>query len=807
MDRRPGSRKRLIAPLLVVLVLIASHHDAAPSTTASAAARAALDQGKTAEAAAMADSALAARKTRDAEYWALRVVRAEIAMRQGDGKPAEQIVAEELPRQYATSEAAVYRLILRSRVLRSAEPLAPARELAAKHQPHLVPVVMIPLIFNGLADQDLDVVDRNIAAEARRLGNSSAEARLKAARAYRLMTLNRLAEAAAAYENALPIAQKSRLAPTVANIHGNLGSLYRDLGDIENAAEHSLRAEAITRELGLVEEQTTWLLQAGNIAYDKRDYATAAKHYATVLPLAKSLSTKRHVAAAAAQNLAIIALESGRIAEARRYHEEGLALKRVLKDPDSLARADIFSAQLQMHDRNFDDAKNILDRVARESKAKAVQWEARGNLAQLYLKMSRPDLAEPQFREAIETLGEARAEIKGADLRLHFSRAKEVIDPYLDFLISQGRAPEALVVTDTYRAQTLAEELGVTRPRTFDPRAIAKNASATILTYWLGEERSYLWVITPERIALQTLPGDTAINAAVHAYQREIHGRRDSLRNAQRGSALYAMLVEKAGAFARDSRVVIVPDGQLHSLNFETLVVPSPKPHYWLSDVIVSTAGSLQLLATAPKRPASSPRMLLVGDPPQADRAFPALPHAAREINAVAQQFSKPVVLRGAQATPTAYAAAKPETFDYLHFVAHGVAMRQKPLESAVILGRENPSAAYRLSAREIVDRPLRAKLVTISSCYGAGSRTYGGEGLVGLAWAFLSAGADQVIAALWEVNDAATADLMKDMYAGIRQGRDPAAALRDAKLRLLRSNTIHAKPAYWAPFVVYAGR
>lgn len=755
----------------------------------------------------MADSALAERKARDAEYYALRVLRAEIAVRQGNGKLAQQIIAEELPQQYATSEAAVYRLILRGRLAKDTGFLVQARELAAKHQPHLLPAVTIALINAGLADADLEAVERKASAEAHRLGNFGVEARLKVARAYRLLKLNRLTEAAAAYERALVLAQKLRLAPTVANIHGNLGSVYRDLGDVENAAEHSLRAEAITRELGLVEEQTTWLLQAGNLAFDKRDYATAAKHYATVLPLAKSLSTKVDVAGFAAQNLAIIALQSGRIAEARRYHEEALALKRVLKDAESLAHADIFSARLQMHDRNYDDAKNILDRVARESKAKDVQWEARGTLAQLYLRMNRPDLAEPQFREAIETIGEARAEIKGSALRLHFSRAREVLDPYLDFLVAQGRTADALVAMDAYRAQTLSEELGVARPRTFDPRAIAKSANATILTYWLGEQRSYLWVITSERIALQPLPNDLTIGTAVRAYQRELLGGRGTLQQSTRGAALYDMLVRPAGPIARDARVVVMADGLLHSLNFESLIVATPKRHYWIEDVVVSTAGSLQLLANAPKRSTASPKMLLVGDPPQADRAFPKLPHAAREINAVAQQFAKPVVLRGPQATPSAYIAAKPETFDYLHFVAHGVAMRQKPLDSAVILGPDKPSGAYRLSASEIVDRPLRAKLVTISSCYGAGSRTYGGEGLVGLAWAFLSAGADQVIAALWEVNDAATADLMKDMYAGIRQGRDPAAALRDAKLRLLRSNTIHAKPAYWAPFVVYAGR
>jgi CHAT domain-containing protein len=62
-------------------------------------------------------------------------------------------------------------------------------------------------------------------------------------------------------------------------------------------------------------------------------------------------------------------------------------------------------------------------------------------------------------------------------------------------------------------------------------------------------------------------------------------------------------------------------------------------------------------------------------------------------------------------------------------------------------------------------------------------------------------------VAALWEVNDAATPNLMEAMYSGIRKGRDPASALREAKLSLLRSNSIHRKASYWAPFILYSGR
>ncbi len=124
-----------------------------------------------------------------------------------------------------------------------------------------------------------------------------------------------------------------------------------------------------------------------------------------------------------------------------------------------------------------------------------------------------------------------------------------------------------------------------------------------------------------------------------------------------------------------------------------------------------------------------------------------------------------------------------------------------------MILSKEGDS--YKLYARDIVRHRLNANLVTISACNGSGTRAYSGEGLVGLSWAFLRAGAHNVIAALWEVSDASTPELMDSLYKELSQGKDPAAALRDAKLSLLHSQdpkSVFRKPFYWAPFQLYTG-
>ena len=116
----------------------------------------------------------------------------------------------------------------------------------------------------------------------------------------------------------------------------------------------------------------------------------------------------------------------------------------------------------------------------------------------------------------------------------------------------------------------------------------------------------------------------------------------------------------------------------------------------------------------------------------------------------------------------------------------------------------QGPSAQNRLYARDVIDVPIKADLVTISACRSAGVRSYAGEGLIGFAWAFLSAGARNVVAGLWDVSDTATEPLMARFYAGIAAGQSPASALHSAKLALRKDDPRFAKPFYWGPFQAY---
>jgi CHAT domain-containing protein len=284
------------------------------------------------------------------------------------------------------------------------------------------------------------------------------------------------------------------------------------------------------------------------------------------------------------------------------------------------------------------------------------------------------------------------------------------------------------------------------------------------------------------------------------------------------GESLYSMLVSPAQAFLKkDAKVFVIPDGDLNNLNFETLLVseengPEPKLHFWIDDVTIANASSLRVLAAEHLATRKRDRtLLIVGNSISPTDEYPELPQAAAQVKSVASHFpeAKLKILTREEATPLAYRASRPERFSYIHFVAHGMASRLSPLDSAIVLSKESAQDdSFKLYARDVIDYSrknlLQADLVTISSCYSSGDRSYSGEGLVGLSWAFLRAGAHNVVAALWDVSANSSVQLMDKFYDSLNKGARPDAALRVAKLSLLHGNEFE-DPFYWAPFQLYA--
>jgi CHAT domain-containing protein len=597
---------------------------------------------------------------------------------------------------------------------------------------------------------------------------------------------------------------------------GNMAWSYRKLGDLENALSLYKQAEQISARSGLVGDRLYWLTGISNVYYLRRDYHAAENVLTQALDLARKQDDKT-IPIEYLNDLAEIALENGQsdLAESR-YEEASRIIEQTGHDRSSVLASLLIRGRIDESKRAYREAAASFQRVVADPKAESAQrWEAQARLARVYADQGKNDIAEKEFRQSLATIETVRSSVQAEDLRLSFlSSAISFYDDYIEFLISRHRAEDALQVAELSRARTLAEGLGAA-PKTlsfplrdFQPRQIAQRAKSVLLFYWLGQKQSYLWVITPAKVSCLALAGAAEIDPLVKSYGEAVLSGRDVLASGSpEGQKLYTLLVEPAAkVIAPGSRVILLPDGSLYGLNFETLLVPEPKPHFWIEDVTVTTASSLTLLGSGRQSSPKEQNLLLVGNAISASADFPALRQAAAEMDRVGRYFgdARREVLAGPQATPSKFLASAPERFAYLHFVTHGSASRAHPLDSAVILSPDGDT--FKLYARDIVKHPLSAYLVTISACNGSGTRAYSGEGLVGLSWAFLRAGAHNVIAALWEVNDASTPQLMDAMYAELSHGRAPADALRAAKLLLLHSDSVFSKPFYWAPFQLYAG-
>lgn len=189
--------------------------------------------------------------------------------------------------------------------------------------------------------------------------------------------------------------------------------------------------------------------------------------------------------------------------------------------------------------------------------------------------------------------------------------------------------------------------------------------------------------------------------------------------------------------------------------------------------------------------------------------SLPRLPFSRAEAEAVlgvAPNGGRATMALGFDANKARAIGGGLAQYRIVHFATHGLIDSESPALSGVVLSLVDERGAQRgglLGLHEIYGLDLNADLVVLSACRTALGKEIKGEGLDGLARAFMHAGAARVVASLWTVDDAATAELMKHFYRAMLVERlRPAAALRSAQLSMMRQKRWQS-PYFWAPFVL----
>ena len=621
-----------------------------------------------------------------------------------------------------------------------------------------------------------------------------------------LMYGNRFEDATVPLRAAMKSFEDRRDFPHAADVMISLAWCDYRLGQFDSA----LKLYRQAAKMASPDDQHLCVGHLGNMFFETRNFAEAAKYYRQAANLAKEQDKNYY--SAWLTDLAASLIEDGRWDEAEKPNSEALAIERRLPNSLGLRAALVNEGRIQTQQGLFAEARETLREVTEERQGDlGPVLDAHSALANLYARTHQRRLAINEFQDALKLVDTTRSHLIEDKYKLTFVASLiSLHQQYVDFLMQRGDERAAFLAAESSRARVLMERLDRNR---FAPardnisqyQSAARKAGVTFLAYWIAPKSSYLWAISGDRFAAFRLPGEDALVPLVERYQRSIENDGPvHVADPVSGARLYQTLLSPARSFLhRGGRYVIVPDGPLYSLNFETLPAGS---HYWIQDATVAIAPSLELLISPRPKPLAGKSLLLIGDANEWSDEFQKLIFARREMNGIARSFQSAteVMLAGADATPAAYEKVNPGRFAYIHFAAHASANRNEPLESSIILSRANGDG--KLSVKDVLACPIHADLVTVSACHSAGARTYSGEGLVGLSWAFLQAGARAVIGGLWDVNDYSSPQLMQNLYAALAQGEAPATALRQAKLKLLEPGSKYANPYYWGPFQLYLG-
>jgi CHAT domain-containing protein len=326
-------------------------------------------------------------------------------------------------------------------------------------------------------------------------------------------------------------------------------------------------------------------------------------------------------------------------------------------------------------------------------------------------------------------------------------------------------------------------------------------------------------------------------------------------------NALYKTAVEPAAKLIGDKRLLVVPDGGLNYVPFESLVTAPGGTTYdslpyliKTNEVVYAPSASVIAVIRQTSTKPTGKNMLLVADPvfnssdPRAKGAAAAGAQASADTRGLslssavtdvggataatqAASSSGPLLARltgtrveaqqiaglakasggtadvwlDLEANEAKVATADLKKYRVLHVATHGLLNAERPQFTGVVLSLVgNKAGDGFLRTDEIFNLKLGSPLVMLSACETGLGKEKRGEGVIGLTRAFMYAGAPTVGVSLWSVADKSTADLMTDFYKRLLAAPDasPTASMRSAQIAMIDGKK-YAAPFYWAPFVL----
>ena len=632
--------------------------------------------------------------------------------------------------------------------------------------------------------------------------------------------------------------------------YGNLGNAHTSLGDFRKAIEYHKKHLKISKEIGDRAGEGGAYGNLGNAYFSLRYMEKAIEYHKKHLKIAIEIGDRAgegrahgnlgnahdslcdfRKAIECHEKRLKIAIEIGdRAGEGEAYGHLGNAYGS-LRD---------FRKAIGYHEKDMKIAKDIGD--------SAEEGRAYHNFGMGYFNLGQFDIAVENFVSAVNVFNKLRSLLKSKDnWQMKFRDLYETTYTSLwRSLLRIGKFNDALFAADQGRAQTLYDNLltqyglaSALSCATFDSKETAirlfTELSPQIIFLGLEGLMINIWFLSRgQKVAFRQgmLKADVTekdpiralLQAALSKFEAQVKprcedrpfieievdnecpSRREVCEEVEKScqssdnpfrpfyDAAIDPIVDLLGS--QYDELVIVSDGAL-CLTPWAAIVESSRIR------TVPSLTSYQLISSVPEGYHKKTGALLVGNPclsEVAEEPPPELPCAQEEVEMIASILNtRP--LTGREATK-AEVIKRMSSVGLIHIAAHGdkhtgeIALSPNPGWTSKFPQKND----YVLKISDVRAANLRARLVVLSCCHSGLGTILKGEGVVGIARAFLAAGARSVLISLWEIDDEATMVFMKSFYQHLKEGKTASAAVHEA-MKFLRESERFSHMRHWAPF------
>lgn len=637
------------------------------------------------------------------------------------------------------------------------------------------------------------------------------------------------------------------------NVLNNLGQVYARRDNYAKAVETLEQALAIRRELGDKTGEAVTLRNLGKSYRELGDKPKAVGYYEQANSLARQLGDRR-VEAESAYGLALAERERGNLRRAIETVESGLALieqtRNELVNPE--LRAVYFASVLQYYELYTDLLAERYEKEKNETDvALALETNERARARSL-VELLRE--ARVNIKQGVDLKSLEQAQDLQEKLSLQYRRRTAAL--------AQKAKPETLAkITGDINTLTGELEAAQTKIRRANPRYADLTQGATasakeiqslldnetvLLEYKLGAARSFLWLVTKDTIKIYTLPGRAEIEKTARDFYDAtiLRDKSKEVETAKLSNKLGQILLAPVAANIENKRLAIVADGVLQFIPFASLQSPkskiqSPKFLIETNEIVVlpsaSVLAELRRNSNKTKLPektiavfadpifeANDPRLSnvsgnvavksdqlkLVSRDFNFGETLPRLLSSREEARNISKFAPKNQAVSNVDFDASRANAMSENLANYriLHFATHGLLDTAHPEFSGLVFSLYDKNGKAQdgfLRLNQIYNLNLNSDLVVLSACQTALGKDVRGEGLIGLTRGFMYAGAKRVVASLWKVDDAATAEFMKRFYQNfLQKNLSPASALRQTQNEMKQILRFKS-PYYWAGFTL----